>query len=139
MIVNKKVSKKSAIKASNTRIARRRAIKAEDEIDEEVVDAPAEGEGAVEVAPEASDLLFEAEDVAELLAEVTGKDVAVEAEESTVTFEIGDDQFIVEAEGDEEILEATKKPLQGKKPVKASRQVKPVARKAAPARRTVRK
>ena len=134
MIVNKKISKKSAIKASNTRIARRRAIKAEDEIDEEVVE-----ETSVDVAPEASDLLFEAEDVAELLAEVTGKDVAVEAEESTVTFEIGDDQFIVEAEGDEEILEATKKPLKGKKAVKASRQARPVARKAAPARRAVRK
>lgn len=138
MIVNKKVSRKSAIKASNSRIQRRRAIKADEEImDEEVTDDDAGA--AVEVAPEASDLLFEAGDVAELIAEVTGQDVAVEADENTVTFEIGDDQFVVEADGDEEILEATKRPLQGKKPVKASRQVRPVARKAAPARRAVRK
>lgn len=136
MIVNKKVSRKSAIKASNSRI-QRRPIKADEEIiDEEVTD---DAGAAVEVAPEASDLLFEAGDVAELIAEVTGQDVAVEADENTVTFEIGDDQFVVEADGDEEILEATKRPLQGKKPVKASRQARPVARKAAPARRAVRK
>ena len=136
MIVNKKVSRKSAIKASNARIQRRRqAIKADDEvIEDEVIDnVPEEGAG-VSVAPEASDLLFEAEDVAELLAEVTGQDIAVEADENTVTFEIGEDQFVVEAEGDEEILEATKKPLQGKKPVKASKRVAPVAR---PARKPV--
>lgn len=136
MIVNKKVNKKSAIKASNARINRRRAIKAEDEVmDDEMMD---EGEGGsgVSVAPEASDLLFEAEDVAELVAEITGKDVAVTAEEDAVTFEVGDDQFVVEAEGDEEILEATRKPLQGKKAVRASRRIaprsaarKPVARR----------
>lgn len=131
MIVNKKVSRKSAIKASNARIQRRRqAIKADDEV---IDDVPEEGAG-VSVAPEASDLLFEAEDVAELLAEVTGQDIAVEADENTVTFEIGEDQFVVEAEGDEEILEATKKPLQGKKPVKASKRVAPAAR---PARKPV--
>lgn len=124
MVIQKKVSKKSAIKASNARVAKRR-VRANDEIDEEVVDEVAE---EVEVAPEASDLLFEAEDVAELVAEVTGQDVAVTAEDDVVTFEVGDDEFVVEAEGDEEILESTRKPLQNKKVVKAS---KKVARRAA--------
>ena len=114
MVINKKVSKKKAVKASN-RVARRR-IRANEEMDEEVV----EEEGDVDVAPEASDLLFEAEDVAQLVAEVTGKDVAVSADDDVVTFEVGEDEFTVEADGDEEILETTRKPLKGKKSVKAS-------------------
>lgn len=114
MVINKKISKKKAVKASN-RVARRR-IRANEDMDEEVV----EGEGGVDVAPEASDLLFEAEDVAQLVAEVTGKDVAVSADDDVVTFEVGEDEFTVEADGDEEILESTRKPLKGKKSVKAS-------------------
>lgn len=80
------------------------------------------GGGAVDttVAPEATDLLFEAEDVAELIAEVTGEPVEVTAEDDTVTFAVGDTEFTVEAEGTEEILEASTKTLRGKKPVKAS-------------------
>lgn len=78
-------------------------------------------EGGVDVAPEASDLLFEAEDVAELIAEVTGEPVEVTAEEDTVVFAVGDEEFTVEAEGDEEVLEAVRKPLRGKRPVSASR------------------
>lgn len=116
MIIQKKVSRKSAIKASNARAARRR-VRANDEV-EEVVD-----EVSVDVAPEASDLLFEAEDVAELVAEVTGQEVSVTAEEDVVTFEVGDDAYVVEADGDEEILEATRKPLAGKRGVRASRKV----------------
>ena len=112
MIIQKKVSRKSAIKASNARAARRR-VRANDEVEEVSVD----------VAPEASDLLFEAEDVAELVAEVTGQEVSVTAEEDVVTFEVGDDAYVVEADGDEEILEATRKPLAGKRGVRASRRV----------------
>jgi len=118
MVIQKKVSKKSAVKASNVRKARRRAVKANEELEDEIID-----EEAVDVAPEASDLLFEAEDVAELVAEVTGEDVAVTADNDVVTFEVGEDEFVVEAEGDEEILESTRKPLKGKKSVKASRKV----------------
>lgn len=77
--------------------------------------------GEVAVAPEATDLLFEAEDVAELVAEVTGQDVEVVAEEDTVVFTIGEDEFTVEAEGNEEILEARRMNVRGKKPVAASR------------------
>ena len=131
MVINKKVAKKSAIKASNARVARRRAIRASEEEVEEVKDE------AVDIAPEASDLLFEAEDVAELIAEVTGKDVAVTAEDDTVVFEIGDDQYTVEAEGEEEILESSKKALRGKKPVSASRKVAP--RRTATAARVARR
>lgn len=94
--------------------------------DEEIINTPAvadEGaEGTVDVAPEATDLLFEAEDVAELIADVTGEAVEVEIadEEDTVTFTVGEDEFVVEAEGTEEILESVRKNVRGKKAVTAS-------------------
>lgn len=78
------------------------------------------GAAGATVAPEATDLLFEAEDVAELIAEVTGEAVEVTADDETVTFAVGDTEFTVEAEGTEEILETSTKVLRGKKPVKAS-------------------
>lgn len=119
-----------SVKASKA-VVKRRNIKAEDMVDEEIVDdMPAEDEVAeeevadVDVAPEATDLLFEAEDVAELVAEVTGEEVAVTVDDEAVTFEVGEDVFTVEPEGDEEILEATKKPLRNKKSVKASKVMK---------------
>lgn len=121
MVINKKTSKKAAVKASNRMARTARPVKAAEEIEEEVVEDAAD----VAVAPEASDLLFEAEDVAELLAEVTGQNVAVTAEEDQVTFEVGEDEYVVEAEEDVETLASTKKPLQNKKAVKASRKVAP--------------
>ena len=114
MIVQKRVSKKRAVKASNARLARRPVRAAEEE---EII----EEEGGVDIAPDASDLLFEAEDVAQLVAEVTGQDVAVTVDEDAVVFEVGEDEFTVEAEGDEEILESTRKPLRNKRTVKASK------------------
>jgi len=119
MYIQKK--SKKAVKASTNRKVRRAVRAAEELAEEEIVeDAPV---ADVEVADEASDLLFEAEDVAELIAEVTDEDVAVTVEDDIVTFEVGEDEFVVEAEGDEEILESTRKPLKGKKGVKASRKV----------------
>ena len=91
-------------------------------------------EGAVDVTPEATDLLFEAEDVAELVAEVTGEDVEVTADEDAVTFAVGEDEFTVEPEGDEEVLESVRRPMKNKRPVKASSR-RPV--KAAAKRRPV--
>lgn len=88
----------------------RRRIAASTEVD---------GQGA-SVAPEASDLLFEAEDVAELVAEVTGEAVEVTADEDQVTFAVGEDEFTVQAEGDEEILESVRKPMRNKRTVAAS-------------------
>lgn len=77
-------------------------------------------EEVVDVAPEATDLLFEASDVAELVAEVTGETVEVTAEDDAVTFAVGEDEYHVEAEGDEEILETSRRALKGKTAVQAS-------------------
>lgn len=67
--------------------------------------------GGARVAPEAKELLFEAEDVAELVAEVTGEPVDVTTEEDgAVTFGIGDENYTVEAEGTEEVLESRRLP-----------------------------
>lgn len=79
------------------------------------------GAADVSVAPEATELVFEAEDVAELVAEVTGEDVEVVADEDAVTFSVGDTDYTVEAEGQEEILESSRKVLRGKSPVRAGR------------------
>ena len=87
-----------------------------------------------EVAPEATELLFETEDVAELLAEVTGEDVAVEATDEAVEFTVGEeDVYTVEPEGDEEILEASTRMKRAAKAVKAS--TKPVRARRAVRRR----
>ena len=66
-------------------------------------------EEEVQVAPEATDLLFEVEDVAELVAEVTGEEVEVTAEEEEVTFAVGEEEFVVQAEGDEEVQQLWEK------------------------------
>lgn len=71
----------------------------------------------VEVAEEASDLLFEAEDVAELIAEVTGEPVDVAVDGDDVIFTVAEDEFVVTAEGDEEVVESSTRTF--KKPVKA--------------------
>ena len=96
----------------------------------------------VAVAPEATDLLFESEDVAELVAEVTGQVVEVTAEGDDVTFVIGEgdeaEEFTVSAEGDEEVLEATRRPLKGRRTVSASRRVAASTRAKRPAK-TIRK
>lgn len=91
----------------------------------------------VEVAPEATDLLFEADDVAELVAEVTEQEVSVETtDEGEVEFTVGEDEvFTVTPEGDEEVLEAVRVPFKNKKSVKASRD----AKKSVKASRAVKK
>lgn len=63
----------------------------------------------------ASDLLFEADDVAELLSEVTGEEVGVDTDEDIVIFTVGDDEYTIEAEGDEEELTACIKPVKARK------------------------
>lgn len=93
------------------------AEEVEEQVTEEVTETGAEG---VEVAAEAQDLLFEAEDVAELIAEVTGEPVEVTADEDSVVFAVGEDEFTVEAEGNEEVLESVRKPLKGKRTIAAS-------------------
>lgn len=112
----------------------------EDQVDDVAMDDVAEeGEADVQVAPEATDLLFEAEDVAELVAEVTGQPVEVNVEDDFVEFAVGDDVYTIEAEGDEEVLEAstkivkkrtvsasTKRRPAGKRQVAASKQTRPL-------------
>ena len=119
MIIQKKTSNKNrAVKASRRTANRRaRSIRANEEMEVEDVDAE------VSVEADAASLLFEAEDVAELVAEVTGEDVNVTTDDDVVVFEIGDDEFTVEADGDEEILESSRKAFKGKTAVKASRRV----------------
>lgn len=57
-----------------------------------------------------------------MVAEVTGDDVVVETDDDTdtVTFTVGDDQFEVQPDGDEEILEASTRFSRKKKTVSAS-------------------
>lgn len=86
------------IKASKNR-ARTRKVYADEEVQVE--------NGAVEVDPEATELVFETADVAELIAEVTGEDVEVVADEDEVTFTVGEMDYTVTAEGGEETLEAS--------------------------------
>lgn len=102
----------------------------EDQVDDVAMDDVAEeGEADVQVAPEATDLLFEAEDVAELVAEVTGQPVEVNVEDDFVEFAVGDDVYTIEAEGDEEILEASTKILKNKRTVSASTKRRPAGKR----------
>lgn len=105
----------------------RKRIVADEELDTTPV-------ATADVDPEATDLLFEAEDVAELVAEVTGEPVEVTVEDDSVKFAVGDDEFRVEPEGDEEILEAVRLPRR-KKAVAAS--TRRPARRPAPAKKPV--
>lgn len=118
---------------------KRRRIVAEAEIDPQMdapvedVDMPADDAGDVTVDEEATDLLFETDDVAQLVAEVTGEDVDVTVDDETgsVAFGVGQDEYTVTPEGDEEILEARRMP---KKPaVKASTRT----RRFSPSKKTV--
>ncbi len=76
-----------------------------------------------EIETEVMDLLFEAEDVADLVSEVTGEDVSVEASDDgeSVTFVVGEDEYTVEAEGNEELVETSKRMRKTSTPVKASK------------------
>lgn len=101
-----KVTSKNRVAASS-RAADRRRVMADEE---------------VEIAPEATELLFETQDVADLVAEVTGEDVTVEATPEAVEFTVGeDDVYTVEPEGDEELVEASRRVAH--KSVRASRRV----------------
>ena len=104
-------------------------VRAAEEIVDNPVIEPTEG---VEVDPEATELLFETEDVAQLLAEVTDEEVAVDVDDDTeeIVFTVGEDEYTVEPEGDEELLEASARICRGRKSVKAS-----TRRKVAGARR----
>lgn len=101
-----------------------KAIKADDELDVED-ELPEVEDTDVEVSPEATELLFETEDVAQLLAEVTQQPVDVDTADDgeSVEFTVGEDVYTVESEGDEEVLESVRKPFKRKKAIKSSRQI----------------
>lgn len=77
-----------------------------------------------------TELLFEATDVADLLAEISGEEVEMEMDEDVVIFHVGDTDYTIEPEGDEEILEAVRKPFAKKAPVAASKTTRKPAPKA---------
>lgn len=116
----------------------RRAIRADEEFDDidipdEDIDMPEDesAEGGVNVDDAASELLFEAEDVAELVSEVSGQPVDVTVDEDQVTFTVGDDTFTVTPEGDEEVVEESRRVRRSARSVRAGRSM--MARR--PARR----
>lgn len=122
MYIDKNKRRVSASKS----VRSRRPVKAADETEDMEMNV----DEVDEVNVEDTDLLFEAEDVAQLLAEVTGEpiDVTVNDDGESVVFAVGDDEFTVQAEGDEEVLETSRRVLKGKKSVKASTD-RPVGRR----------
>lgn len=140
------------IQRRGTRVVANDELLEDEVVDDEVVDDEVmddevmDDEGEVTIDPEATDLLFEAEDVAELLSEYAGQAVDVTVEDDKVVFAVGDVELTAEAEGDEEILEAaSSRALRGKRTVSAStkrqtaRRMQPSPRKPVTAGRTVRK
>ena len=112
-IAKKSPSKKKVVRAS-----------------EEVMEDKAIDTADVDVAPEATDILFETEDVAQLLAEVTEEDVTadVDDESGEIVFTVADDEYIVEPEEDAELLEACTKQRRGSRKVSASTRLMPAKR-----------
>ena len=84
----------------------------------------------------ATELLFEVEDVAELLAEITGEDVEVEADGAAVEFTVGEDTFTCEAEESDEVVESATR-IRNKRKVSATTAMR--NRKAVKAGKTMRR
>lgn len=130
---NHRSAKTNRVMANRAVNRRRRVMAGEDVQDfDDVAD-----DATVEVAPEASELLFEAQDVAELVAEITEKPVEVTTDEDTVVFNVDGTEFTVEADGTEEVLESRR--VRGRS-VRASRAMRGARRpvRASRARRTER-
>ena len=112
MRIVKKANKKS-VKASCVTRKPLKAVKADEEVEETAPEAPEAPEA--EVAPEATELLFETEDVAQLLAEVTDDD----DDTDEIVFTVADEEYTVAPDGEEELLEASTR-IMGKKRVSAA-------------------
>ena len=117
MRIVKKANKKS-VKASCVTRKPLKAVKADEGVEETPVP---EETPDTEVAPEATELLFETEDVAQLLAEVTDEDVTVGVDDDTdeIVFTVADEEYTVAPDGEEELLEASTR-IMGKKRVSAA-------------------
>lgn len=122
--------------------ASRKIVKAEDEIEEiddiDVADDDVDFDDAdFEDAPvEESEILFEAEDVAEVLAEATGEpvDYTVDDETTEVTFTVGENEITVTPEGDEEVVEESTR-VRGRKIAASRKMMRQPARRVAASRR----
>lgn len=134
---SRKMPARRPVSASRSSL-RRRAIKADEEFEDiDDIEIPADDavvEDEVTVDAAASELLFEAEDVAELVSEVAGLPVDVTVDEDEVTFTVGDDEYTVTPEGDEEIVEESTRMRRGARRVSAARNTVRPARKVAAAR-----
>jgi hypothetical protein len=108
--------------------ASRRRIRAGEDIEDVEVDAPVE-----DASVEESELLFEAEDVAELIAEITEQpvDVTTDTDTDEVVFTVGEDEYTITPEGDEEVVEESRK-IRSARKVSASRRA---ARRVSASRR----
>lgn len=142
---SRQASARRPVRASRASLGRR-AIKADEEFVEEdfedvdlpaddSVDAPAGDEGEVTVEDAATELLFEAEDVAQLVSEVTGSPVDVTVDEDEVVFTVGDDEYTVTPEGDEEVVEESRRMRRSARRVAASRRMVRPTRRVAASRR----
>lgn len=102
-------------------IRSKKKIVADDEIMEQPVDQVADD---VDVEPAAAEMLFEAEDVADILAEVTGQPITVEVADdaSQCVIGVGEDEFTIDAEDAEEINEA--EPVPEEEPVAESKKIR---------------
>lgn len=128
-----RASKKIATSAKRP-VKASRVIKADEdieEIDDFEEDIPEEDTFEEEAPVEESEILFEAEDVAEIIAEITEEpvDFTVDDETAEVTFTYGDAEITVTPEGDEEVVEQSTRVI-GKK-VEASKKAEPTRRVAA--------
>ena len=74
-----------------------------------------------EVSNEAAELLFEAEDVAELVAEITGEDVTVEADDTEVTFTVAEETYTCSADDADEIINRKMDKNEAKYPVEKAK------------------
>ena len=131
-----RASKKVAPSAKRPVRASRRFIRSDEDIEDiQVDDIDVEEAPVAEEETFEEEILFEASDVAEVLAEVTGEpvDYTVDDETTEVTFTVGDDEITVTPEGDEEVVEESTR-VRGRK-IAASRRLARPARKVAASRR----
>lgn len=117
--------KKTNVRASRPTAAPRKPLRNSIRADEEM-----------EPQIDTAELLFEADDVADVLAEVTGEDVTMDIndEGTSCTLTVGEDEFQIDAtdaevlmDEDVEASRKTRKPIA--QPMKASRTVRRVTRK----------
>jgi hypothetical protein len=135
-----RASRKVAPSARRPIRANRRVIRSDEDIDDlppvddEIIDEDIE-DVDIDEAPVSEEILFEASDVAELLAEYSGEpvDYTVDDETTEVTFTVGDEELTVTPEGDEEVVEESTR-VRGRR-IAASRRIPKPTRKVAASRR----